>query len=94
MTNSRLIHEDFFHQIYESVYYDGTPVRFIKNKFTDEIRIAADDVARVLGYDTINSLLGTDASLDAISEWKKSNPGKPVCGAYGSGAMLEEMPVV
>ena len=92
MTNSKLIHEDFFYQIFESVYYDGTPVRFIKNKFTEEIRIAANDVARVLGYDSINSLLGTDASLDAISEWKKNNPGKAVFGGYGSGAMLEEIP--
>jgi len=93
MTNSRLIHEDFFHQIFESVYYDGTPVRFIKNKFTDEIRIAADDVARVLGHETINDLLGTDGGLDVISEWQKDNPGKSVFGEFGSGAMLEKIPV-
>jgi prophage antirepressor-like protein len=80
---TRLVSEDFFHQIFEDVYYDGTPVRFIKNKFTGEIRIAANDVARVLGYETANDLLGTDGGLDAISDWKRDNPDKSVFGKYG-----------
>ena len=90
----KLVSEDFFRQTFEDVYYEGTPVRFIKNKFTGEIRIASNDVARVLGYETINDLLGTDGSLDAISEWKKSNPDKSVFGKYGSGSMFEEIPVI
>ena len=90
----KLVSEDFFHQIFEDVYYDGTPVRFIKSRFTGEIRISSNDVARVLGYGSINDLLGTDGGLDAVSDWKKDNPGKTVFGKYGSGAMLEEFPII
>ena len=86
----RLVSEDFVHQILEDVYYDGTPVRFIKNKFTGEIKIDANDCARCIGYASIHDLLGTDKGLDAISDWKKDNPDKPVFGKHGSGAMFEE----
>ena len=86
----KLISEDFFSQVFKDVYYDGTPVRFIKNKFTGEIKIDANDCARCIGFDNINDLLGTDKGLDAISDWKKDNPGKSVFGKHGSGAMFEE----
>jgi hypothetical protein len=85
-----LVSEYFFSQIFEDVYYDGTPVRFIKNRFTGEIKISADDAARCIGFDSLNDLLGTDHSLDAISEWKRDNPDKPVFGELGSGALLEK----
>jgi len=38
--------------------------------------------------------MGTDGGLDAISDWKKSNPEKLVFGKYGSGAMFEEIPII
>jgi len=89
----RKIHEDFFHEILESYFVfenSVTPVRFVRNKFTGEVKISADDTARVLGFDNIQSLLGTDKGLDCISEWRRDNPGKSVFGKDGSGAMFEE----
>ena len=39
MAQLKLIHKDFFSEIYES-YFDDIPVRFIKNVFTSEIKYA------------------------------------------------------
>ena len=78
-------------QIFEVTYNDGTPVRFIRDRFTGEIRICVDDVARCLGYASLNDMLGEDACLDAISKLKNSNPDRPVFGDYGSGAMFEKV---
>jgi len=89
MANLRLVFEDFFHQIFEDDY-KGLPVRFIKNKFTGEVKICADDTARVLGFDSLTALLGTDKGLDVISDWKRDNPGKPLFGKDGSGALFQE----
>ena len=88
MANLKLIHKDFFSEIYES-YFDNIPVRFIKNVFTGEIKISANDTAKCLGFDNLNELLSTDDGLDVISEWKKQNPNKPVFGERGSGALFE-----
>ena len=91
---TRLVHEDFFHQVFldHFIFEDKvTPVRFIKNKFTNEIKICADDTAKCLGYASLNDLLGSDNGLDVISEWKKDNPDKPVFGKDGSGALFEEV---
>ena len=93
MANLRLVFEDFFHQIFEDDFiFEGsiTPVRFTKNKFTGEVKICANDTARVLGFDNLNDLLGTDRGLDVINEWKRDHPDKPLFGKDGSGAMFEE----
>ena len=90
MANLKLIHKDFFTETYES-YFENKPVRFIKNIFTGEIKINADDVCKILdlGKD-VNTFLGTDKGLDFISEWKKENPNKPVFGDRESGALFEK----
>ena len=85
----KIVSEDFFYQIFEDEY-DGLPVRFSRNKFTGDVNISADDTARILGYGSIHDLLGTDKGLDVISDWKRDNPGKPIFGKHGSGAMIEE----
>ena len=93
MANLRLVHEDFFTQVFEDYFlYEetATPVRFTRNKFSGEVKICADDTARVLGFDNIHDLLGSDHGLDCISNWMKDNPGKQVLGKHGSGAMIEE----
>ena len=93
MANFRIVGRDFFHEILESYFeFDGrkTPVRFSRNIFTGEVKIDANDTARVLGFESLNDLLGTDKGLDAISEWKRDNPDKSVFGKHGSGAMFEE----
>ena len=89
----KIVFEDFFHIVFEAHFeFEGTstPVRFTKNKFTGEVKISADDTARVLGYENIHDLLGSDHGLDTISEWLKDNPNKQVFGKHGSGALVEE----
>ena len=86
---ARLVHEDFFNQIFED-NFKGMPVRFIKNKFTGAISINADDCCRCLGYGSVNDLLSTDKELDIVGDWMRDNPGKSVFGKHGSGAMFEE----
>ena len=88
MAQLKLIHKDFFTETYES-YFENKPVRFIKNIFTGEIRISAEDTAKCLGFDNLNDMMGTDEALDAINAYKKEHPGTPVFGQYGSGAMFE-----
>jgi len=85
---TRLVYQDFFYEVFED-NFQGTPVRFYRHKFSGAITINADDCAQCIGYDSINDFLGTDKGLDAISEWKKDHPDKPVFGDHGSGAMIE-----
>lgn len=87
MERLRFVGDDGFFQVLE-YNYRGQPVRFGRNKITDEIGISADDCARILGFDNLNDLLSTDKGLDAINNWKRDNPGKPVFGECGSGAMF------
>ena len=89
MEDFELIYEDFFFSVYETCI-KGTTVRFSHNKITNEIRVSGDDMAKHLGYDSFNELLGTDIGLDAINEWKEKYPDNPVFGGSGSGAMLEK----
>jgi len=88
---TRLVSEDFFYQKFEDVYYDGAPVRFYRHKFSGAITINADDCARCLGHNSINDLIGSDVGLDAVSNWMKDHPNKPIFGDCGSGAMIEKM---
>ena len=89
MASLRVISEDFFNQVFE-YDFEGQPVRISRNKITGEISISADDCARILGFDNLNDLLSTDKGLDAISNWKRDNPGKPVFGECGSNAMFQK----
>jgi hypothetical protein len=89
MANMKVIHEDFFTEVLED-YFEGIPVRFFRNKFSGEIKICGNDMARCLGFNSLNDMLSTDKGLDVISEWRKEHPNKPVFGSVGSGAMFEE----
>ena len=62
-------------------YFEGQPVRFMRNKRTGEITINADDVVRALGEaDSFEAFLGSDKGLDFISDWKKEHPNTPFFG--------------
>lgn len=89
MANLKLISEDFFTQVFED-YFKGIPVRLIRNKFTGEVKINAEDMAKCLGFDSLNDLLSADVGLDAINEQRKKNPDMPIFGDFGSGAMFEK----
>lgn len=72
--------EDWCNEYYTS-YFEGHPVTFIKNKFTGEIRINADDMVQALDVaNSFEEFLGTDEGLDLINEWKQKHPDMPFFG--------------
>jgi len=89
MENTNLIHEDFFNKIFLS-NFQGYPVRFILNKFTNELKVCGDDVVRIFGHNSINDYLGSDNGLDFINEMKKKYPEQTIFGKENSGAMFEK----
>ena len=67
--------------IYLTSYYQGVPVRFYKNKKTNEICINADDALMAMGFNgTFIDYLGTDNGLDFINECRKNRPDVPFLG--------------
>ena len=82
MNDLKIVKETPEEIIYLS-YFEGQPVRFMRNKRTGEITINADDVVRALGEaDSFEAFLRSDKGLDFISDWKKEHPNTPFfCGA-------------
>jgi len=89
MADLQLISEDFFYKVFVS-YFEGKPIRFIYDKFKNEIRVNADDMIKIFGYSDWKSYLGTDNGLDFISHYKKQHPDTQLFGKQGSGAAVEE----
>lgn len=58
------------YEIYQGAF-QGTPVRFLKDRKTGEINVAAEDMAKVLGYTDAHEMLSQDEHLDAINEAHK-----------------------
>lgn len=58
-------------------HFEGRPVRYYKNKATQEIYVNADDMAKILGFKDQHELLSQDATLDVLNEEQKLNPNKP-----------------
>lgn len=72
--------EDWINEYYTS-YFEGYPITFIKNKFTKEVHINADDMVRALGIaGDFKEFLGTDEGLDLINRWNKEHPDMPFFG--------------
>ncbi len=80
MNDLKIVKETPEEIIYLS-YFEGQPVRFMRNKRTGEITINADDVVRALGEaDSFEAFLRSDKGLDFISDWKKEHPNTPFFG--------------
>lgn len=82
MTNAELTktNEDWCNEYYTS-YFEGYPIKFIKNKLTGEIHIDADKVVQAMGIASdFNEYLGTDEGLDLINEWNRKYPDMPFFG--------------
>jgi len=92
MGNLRLIKDDGIFLLFVD-YFQGIPVRILKNKYTEEIKFMADDVARCLGYDSLHDLLSSDEGLDYISNWKKEHNDIPLFGNSDSGSMFEQITI-
>ena len=63
----QLLEETETHQILIS-YFEGNSMKFYKNLSTGAISMEADGVAKALGYENENDLLGTDESLDVLNQ--------------------------
>jgi hypothetical protein len=59
-------------------YFEGKPVRFYKDKATGEVHINGEDMAMCMGYESLEELMATDHALDAMIEYNKEHPGKPM----------------
>ncbi len=67
-----IINETSTHFIYED-HFQGHPVRFYRNKKTNEILINVDDTAKVLGYKNETDMMSDNEALDIINEnWKST----------------------
>lgn len=80
MTELKKTHEDYMNEYFTS-YYKGQPVRFTRNRWTNETLINADDVVRICGISgSFEEYLSTDAGLDFINDWKKDHPNAAFFG--------------
>ena len=48
--------------------FEGTDVRFTKNLLTNEINMSAQDLSKVMGFDSLEQMMGDDQVLDCINE--------------------------
>ena len=48
--------------------FEGTDVRFTKNLLTNEINMSAEDLAKVMGFDSLEDFMADDSTLDCINE--------------------------
>jgi len=54
------------HHVFED-FYEGNQVRFLKDRVTSEIRLHGEDVAKCLGFNSIDEmLLSNDMMLNAF----------------------------
>lgn len=80
MTQLEKTGEDWINEYFTS-YWKGKPVRFTRNRWTNEALINADDVVNILGIaGTFEEFISTDEGLDFINEWKKDHPGASFFG--------------
>lgn len=66
---------------YFVAHFQGSPITFVKNRWTGEMRMSADDVIKALGLgDNFNEFISTDDGLDFINDWKRDHPDIPFFG--------------
>ncbi len=56
---------------------EGWPVRFYKDKESNQLYVNSYDIARVLGYENAHELLRSDDALDQILLHQKEHPEEP-----------------
>ena len=49
-------------------FFENIPVRILKDIKTNEISFMAEDVSKVLGYGSLENLMGSDEVLDLMNE--------------------------
>lgn len=57
------------HEVWESEY-EGQKVQFTKNLLTDEMHVNANDLAKIMGFDSLEEMMMQDDILDCMNEVK------------------------
>lgn len=73
----KLLERTEHYEIYLS-FFEGIPVRFKKDIKTGAVLLFAEDVAKVLDYESLDSMMGSDEVLDMLNEEHKRTGSFPV----------------
>lgn len=65
------------HNIYLD-FFEGIPIRILKDIKTNEISFFAEDVAKALDYGSLENMLGSDEVLDLMNEVKSETGKYPI----------------
>ena len=68
----KIIQETPTHLIFED-YFNGQPLKILKNKATNEILLDMNDVAKIFGFIDATDLMSNNEALDIVNKhWKKT----------------------
>jgi prophage antirepressor-like protein len=65
------------HHIYLD-FFEGIPIRILKDIKTNEISFFAEDVAKALDYDSLENFMGSDEVLDMMNEVHSETGSYPI----------------
>lgn len=63
---------------YFLAYFEGTPVKIMRDRKTNEILFDAGSVAECLGYESTEAMMSDDQVLDAINDHTKATGASPL----------------
>lgn len=72
-----LISQTLTHEYYLGDF-EGHTVRFVKNKRTGELKVNAEDLATILGYESLEQMMLDDKVLDLCNEVKEGTGVFPI----------------
>lgn len=49
-------------------FFQGTPVKILRDKTTGEVLFDVESITNVFGYDSVEALMSSDAVLDLIND--------------------------
>ena len=73
----RLINTTAMHRIYLD-FFEGIPIRILKDIKTNEISFMAEDVAKALDYGSLENMMGSNEVLDLMNEVKSQTGNYPI----------------
>ena len=73
----KLIKTTSEHRIYLD-FFEGIPIRILKDIKTNEISFFAEDVAKALDYGSLENMMGSNEVLDLMNEVKSETGNYPI----------------
>ena len=58
------------HEHYTDNGFNGQEVRFLKNRLTGQMEIMAEDLACMLGFESVHEMMSDDCVMDLMNEEK------------------------